>query len=341
MALTDTQKEVWLNGDFHRIVIADIEYHNGTNLATHHFSSYPYIMPIGDTTVDPIDGITVLSNLIYDDIISTVPNIITRIDATSTIGAIDLLNTDGEYDFLLNNVTLVGHPIRLFIGDTNWPRDNFIPILDGIVSGVSSTAPENIQISLRDRKETLNVPLQTDLFTDETGGIWQNLMDAFASNLPFGLIQGTRAYDSSKQVLPEDIKNTHIPICLGKCFNVEPVLVDSWNHVYMIHTSGDPTIDSLVNISEVRSNGVPLDQITLERQMIYYPSSGTVGIGDTITQDNDPLVFGIVTEILASDEIKYIINDANHDFDITSGFFTAIPSGAIGIVNHVPTIPGQ
>lgn len=336
MALTQDQRNVWLSEDFHRIVLADIQYHDGTDLSTLHFSSYPYVMPIDDTTIDPIDGVTVLSNIIYDDIIATVPNIVTRIDQDSTIGAIDLLNTDGEYDYLLYDVTIVGHPIRLFIGDTGWPRDNYIQILDGIVNSVSSSAPENIRITLRDRKETLNVPLQTDLFTEELGGIWATLMDAFASTLPAGLIQGSRAYSRALAVLPEDIKNTHIPVCLGKCFNIEPVLVDSWNHVYMIHTSNDITIDSLVEVSEVRTNGIPLlPQLT--RKMVLPGGVGTFVINDVITDDTNAAIWGTIYDVEGvspTQTLYYVINDPANDFASGTGTFTGSISGALGVASN-------
>jgi len=195
----------------------------------------------------------------YDDIISSVPNIITRIDSSSTVGAIDLLNTDGEYDWLLNDVTVVGHTVRLYIGDIDWARDDFVIILDGIVESVSSTSPENIQLALRDRKEILNVVLQPDIIDQE---YWESKMteidtyNSFTGNILGG--NGTTtpyAYSYAKAVLPEATEDTHIPICLGKCFNIEPVLIDSWNHIYLIHES----LEGITEITEVRSNGIVLD----------------------------------------------------------------------------------
>ena len=53
--------------------------------------------------------------------------------------------------------------------------------------------------------------------------------------------------------VPDTIVNTAVPICLGKCFNIEPKLIDSNNHVYQVH---EKEIDSIL---EVRANGVVLD----------------------------------------------------------------------------------
>jgi len=186
----------------------------------------------GNLLADPFYGGNE-SNLIYDDIIKSVPNIATRIDSSSTVGAITLYNTDGEYDSLLETVTMTGHNIKIYIGDVNWPRDNFILILEGIVSSVSSNSPETIQLSLRDKKETLNVPLQSELFNtpaynnaewaalsvpakEAADEFWHKLMDDFASTSPAGSVGGTRAYNRGIAVLHPNIKNTNVHISLGK-----------------------------------------------------------------------------------------------------------------------------
>ena len=155
--MTDEEKFEWLSNDNHRIVLIDLEYHDGSSKDIIRLSSSPYIMPIGDSTEDPLNPPATLSNLAYDDIAYSIPNIITRIDSDSTIGTISLYNTDGEYDWFLETVTTVGHGIRIFIGQGDWARDKFITILDGIVNGIGSSAMHNIDITVRDKKEALNV----------------------------------------------------------------------------------------------------------------------------------------------------------------------------------------
>ena len=61
------------------------------------------------------------------------------------------------------------------------------------------------------------------------------------------------SFDPNTVTVPDTIINTAVPICLGKCFNVEPKLIDSNNHVYQVH---EGAIDSIL---AVRSNGVLLD----------------------------------------------------------------------------------
>ena len=325
MALTEAQRQEWLTEDNHRIVIMDLEYHNGVSKQMLRLSSYPYVLPIGDSTLDPLDGITLLSNLVYDDVIDNVPNIITRLDSDETIGGIDLLNLDGEYDYLLNDVTIVGHKIILYIGDNKWSRNNFIPILDGVVSGVTSTSPNNIQLLLRDQKEGLNVPLQGQVI-DTT--YWGNLMDDVDDAHTAGGFQGTifnstdGIYDRAKSVLPDTTKDSHVPLCLGQCFNIEPVLVDSFNHIYQIHDS-DEGIERVV---EVRSNGVPLLGPNPRSMILTDASNSGFVVDDTITDNSDYNIGGRVykTEGTApAQTIYYYPNDPANDFTASTGTFTA------------------
>jgi hypothetical protein len=325
MALTSAQQQEWLTEDNFRIVLIDLQYYHPVNgLQMLRISSYPYVMPIGDSTIDPIDGITIEKDLGYDDIISNVPNIVTRLDSDETIGAIDLLNTDGEYDWLLNDVTIVGHKLIVYIGDNLWIRDNFIPILEGVVSGVTSTSPTNIQLLIRDKKESLNVPLQGQVI-DTT--YWANLMDDIDNAHTAGGFQGTiynstdGLYDRTKAVLPEATKDTHVPICLGKCFNIEPVLVDSFNHIYFIHDSDE----GIAEVTEVRSNGIPLLGPN-PRSMTLTDASPAFIVGDIITDNNDIRISGRIfkTEGTApAQTIYYYPADDNFPFTGSSGTFTA------------------
>jgi hypothetical protein len=62
--------------------------------------------------------------------------------------------------------------------------------------------------------------------------------------------------------IPESVLNTPVPICLGKCFNVEPKLIDIFNHIYQVHEG------PIEEITEVRSNGVPLTRFDPENDEI-------------------------------------------------------------------------
>lgn len=330
MALSDADKEIWLSNDNQRIVLIDMEYYDSSipAISTARLSSYPYIQPAGDIW-------NTYSDLMYDDIIYNIPNIVTRIDSDSTIGSISIYNTEGEYDHLLYDDTVVGHNILLSIGEPDWIRDDFITILDGVVESISSSSPSNITISIRDRKETLNVPLQTQLYvTNGSNEYWDNLMDAAEASGSFtGNLSGNNAaYSRALAVLPDAVENSHVPICLGKCFNIEPVLVDSYNHIYHIHDS-DEGINA---VSAVRSNGITLrappnvDVYSMALTTYWGGSGGNFNIGERIVDNTTSSIAGIVTgyegTLIDGDyKLLYILDGSN--FTGTSGRFTGQTSG--------------
>lgn len=342
--LSDEEKFDWLSNDNHRVVLIDLEHHDGVSKDILRLSSDPYVMPIGDTTLDPLDGVTILSNLGYDDVAYSIPNIITRIDADSSIGTISMYNTDGEYDWLLKDTTIVGHNIRIFIGQHDWARDKFITILEGIVQGIGSGSPHTIEFTIRDKKESLNIPLQNQLI-DTT--YWTTLMDSidFAGNFT-GLISGSnQGYDRALAVLPDTTENTHVPICLGKCFNIEPVLVDSFNHIYLLHDS----TEGITSVSEVRSNGVVLDSVNgdIIHSMQVNTFTGTgisdlVGFisGELIIDNSDITITGTVLYTEGTKGVDYTIfytpDDILNDFSAATGSFEGQLSGAKAVaVNPV------
>lgn len=345
MALSEQEKIDWLASDNHRIVLMDLHYHNGTSLDTARFSSYPYVMDYTDSW----NGFT---HLLYDDIISNVPNIITKIDSDSTVGAIELLNVDGEYDNLLYDYTLVGHPIQLYIGQYDWPRDDFIIILDGIINNVSSPTPQTISIGLRDKKESLNVALQQELYIRNAGGTgyWDVLMDDAETNNNFiGELYGSQeGYNRNVAVLPPAVENTHVPICLGKCFNVEPVLVDSFNHVYQVHDG------PIVDVMQVRSNGViladsnPSSIRTMQVVDYWGGSGGAFIVGETIQANTNPDITGYITGMTGTNGVDYTLyyvdtSLAPDEFDASAGRFQGLTSGVrADAVNYgTTTAPGQ
>ena len=90
-----------------------------------YFSNYPYVTR-KDTTFTNIGGNTV-SSIAYEDIVKSISSIDTRIDSSTTLGTIQILNTDGEFDYLLD-LAIEGHNIRILLGEPNWLRSTFIPI---------------------------------------------------------------------------------------------------------------------------------------------------------------------------------------------------------------------
>jgi hypothetical protein len=371
------QQQDWLSSDSEKIVICDIVYHNGTDEQIGYFSNYPYITPWGTSFTDilgnPVDNMPYIDNLI------NIPNIISKIDSDVNIGAIEFLNADGEFDSFIA-YAWEGWPLRIYIGAKSWEKDDFILILEGISSVISSPRPNIMSLGIKDKKESFDVKVQTTLideayvlalyadnspaFTKEldnfislsvgieikissstsiaqvalatqtaianvsdltaTGtaptligqvlsGTYEAMHDGepdlpnkntcFDTNFDFAVADQVtvdnntdlngkyfhihtpyRQYyiwynvddgavdpelvENQKQSflpttvqVPETIHNTAVPICLGRCFNLEPKLIDANNHVYQVHEG------KITDVLEIRANGVVLDGIdTLKPQ---------------------------------------------------------------------------
>ena len=266
-----TEQE-WLDSDNHKIILIDIAYHDGTNLNTKYFSDYPYILKYGDTFTN-ILGDTV-SSISYDDIVFDVSKITTKINSSKSLGNITLLNTKGEYDELLSiNNAWEGHTIKIYLGDPLWLRSQFILILEGVTETLTAPEPHLLSISLRDKKEVLNIATQEltiwntssvlNYLNDNVSstGLYDKFPTIFAKKL-YDTTGNYLEFDTSLGVIPSGTENTLVPICLGKVFNIEPKLIDSYNHVYQIHECPDITNYGISEVSEVRANGVKLTSIS-------------------------------------------------------------------------------
>ena len=94
MSLTTEQKQ-WLADDNEKIVLCDIEYHDGFTLNIAHFSNYPYVSPFGENfTFDYSNGdIATLNNIAYIDNLINIPTISSRIDSDVNVGNLEFLNS--------------------------------------------------------------------------------------------------------------------------------------------------------------------------------------------------------------------------------------------------------
>jgi len=328
-----TEQE-WLAADNHKILLVDISYHNGTTLSTKYFSDYPYIQGFGDTFIN-ILGNTV-SSIAYEDIVLSISKITTKINSSKSLGNITLLNTTGEYDNLLDITNAwEGHTIKIYMGDPKWVRSQFIQILEGVIQSLTAPQPHLLSLNIRDKKEVLNVSVQEDVIwntsnvlnylNDNTNltGLYDKFPTIFSKKL-YGSTGTYINFDKSLGVIPEGIINSTVPICLGKVFNIEPVLIDSYNYVYQIHESPDSTNYGISVISEVRSNGVKLTGIndsyvdTLVPNTSGTPEAGlTVSTisGNTITVTGaDFTTNGYARAVIHNttlDEARYVISSAS------------------------------
>jgi hypothetical protein len=311
-----TEQE-WLDADNHKIILVDIAYHDGTSLNTKYFSSYPYVLKYGDSFTNILGD--VVSSIPYEDILLDIPKLTTKINSSSAVGSITLLNTEGEFDNLLDITNAwEGHDIKIYIGSPTWARSQFILILDGITNALTAPQQHALSISLRDKKEILNVTTQSSIIWNTSNVLnylndniaSTGLYDKFATIFNKKLYDTTGSYipfDTSLGIIPSGIENSLVPICLGKVFNIEPVLVDSYNHVYQIHECPDATNYGITEVLELRSNGVKLTGINDS-----YVDTLIAGTGGTVEE-------GLTVSSIVADTITV----TGADFD-TNGYSRAV-----------------
>lgn len=145
--ITDAEFDAWLKDDRNpRAVLVEAQTHTG-ELVTRYLSSNTFVSGAGDQ--DP--------NREYVDAIAEVPEFRQRIDGAWGAGAIELTNY-GEMDAWLEN-SWAGWPLKVYIGDPRWSRDDFRLILDGASAGINSPSRDRLRIELRDRKRLLELPV--------------------------------------------------------------------------------------------------------------------------------------------------------------------------------------
>lgn len=134
-----------------------------------------------------------------------------------------------DIELIYNTVTqallskaVYGQPVRIYLGDKSWPKSDFKQIIAGLCDGVM---PEQTKIRLkfRDAADVLKTPLLTARYTSGTA--------------------------------VEQLK----PLCLGRCFNIQPVLISGATHQYQFSTGPSHAVTA------VRFNGsvVPSSYYTL------------------------------------------------------------------------------
>lgn len=152
---------------------------------------------------------------------------ITGGNASMGFGDIQIDNTDGSRDSWLNNIW-VNKPINIYIGDARWSRADFVRIFSGLVLDVDTKDRSSINLLLVDKLQKLNVAISEKVI----GGTGEN-------------------------------KDRLIPIVLGECFNITPILVSTPETIspqdpiiYQVNAGSTVTGTSAIErIIEIRDNG--------------------------------------------------------------------------------------
>jgi hypothetical protein len=89
--------------------------------------------------------------------------------------------------------------IKIFFGDKAWLKSEFQLVMHGVIDEMTPET-DKIRIAFRELSQTLVIPVLSEV------------------------------YDSGPS--EGEIK----PLCLGRCFNIAPVLIDATNHIYQFNT---------------------------------------------------------------------------------------------------------
>jgi hypothetical protein len=155
--------------------------------------------------------------------------------ASLSFGSLEIVNTGGIHDTYLTSYIWNKRPIKVYLGDPSWPKQDFVLIFDGLIQEITAPNENTLSFTLFDKLQRLNDPISertlTSLGTDRQ-----------AANLP--------AYS-------ETALNNLLPLLFGEAFNIQPLLVDKGaatgsGQTYMVH---DGAIEGVI---EVRDNGVPI-----------------------------------------------------------------------------------
>jgi hypothetical protein len=218
-------------------------------------------------------------------------------------GDISIDNTTGEYDYWLQ-AAWQGRTINIYLGDPKFERADFTLIFSGIISDVSSSGKDSINLQLRDYLETLNQPITESLLGNYFKG---NIVD-------------TTIYDNPNK---EQVK----PLIFGEVFNITPLLMDPTELEFMVH---DGAVEQVI---EIRDNGVPL----LSEEYVANLTTGTfkllsspAGAITCSVQGSKAPVYNttaasIIKHILKTYITPTAITDANIDLGNFASFDTAHP----------------
>lgn len=165
------------------------------------------------------NGPTVYDPVVRGNSISIVEKLNVPVSSTAgtmSYGDIEIENGDHSRDGWLNYIWH-NRACRVYMGDIRWDRSNFELIYDGIVAGIGSRSTNTLNLKLRDKLQRLNSPMSDA----KLGGSTNN-------------------------------KNELLPLLIGECHNVTPLLTNPATLEYQWH------IGASERLIEVRDEGVPV-----------------------------------------------------------------------------------
>jgi len=193
--ITDAQFIAWLSQEHaDRVILYEQDYmYEDTAgepaLGTLYLSDKPYA-PVGSQPyVDSISAVPEFERSLGGNRLSTY---------SSSIGAVEIINTDGELDFLLD-LAIDGSEARFYFGDASWERADFRLIFTVRGMRVSRAPFTRLTIDLKD---------STSLLNQSVGGTQQ--------------VGGSGPYANNAR-----------PLNVGFIHNLTPLVLDSINLTYV------------------------------------------------------------------------------------------------------------
>lgn len=154
--MDDAAYDLWLsNLDARRVLLAELTHADGIE----YVSTNPFVSLPSDS--DP--------NRIYDDCLQSAVDISTRIDGLIGFGEVSLID-DGSLTPWVNN-KWQGHPIKLFLGGPDWPRDDFRQLAIGVNGGVVDASRGTLTFAMNDQSALLDEPIDTGQLPDDAGPV--------------------------------------------------------------------------------------------------------------------------------------------------------------------------
>lgn len=209
-------------------------------------------------------------------------------NAGSSYGELEIDNADGRYDTLAGQ-DLRDQIARIVVAEAGGSYDVANAAFTAVVDDVKCIGESKLRVSFKDMQSTLERPLQRRIFPP-----WADPGVAFRP----------------------------LPITLGACRNVAPMLEDQATRRYRLHDA------PITNITAVRDKGTPLDKYSSPPQ--YVPTNDLQGL----TLETLPV--GLLTADISSEGQQVTIPGVA-DVLNGAGAFTNWPNGATAPTGWVYT----
>ena len=178
---------------------------------------------------------------------------------------IDLLNQENVSDLLI--AATANHQIKILIGDNAQPLANFQVIVDALIEDVLP-GKDRVIVKIKDKAKSLATPYLTDVFSSGIG------------------------------------EGKVIPKCLGRCFNISPVLIDDTLHVYQFN------IDESQALTAARFNGALVSTSDYTVDLVNSKITFTTQPQGTVTLDVDGSKSGGTWLQTATEMIEHLVPGA-------------------------------